>query len=95
MHYKPMSQEDRFYVLTVFFVNAAGQQFLTKLRPSEVSARFHNPDQGWIKVDCYAANEVRQPVTLEVLSIHIQGFAVGELVEKRVQQVGPAIIGAH
>jgi hypothetical protein len=92
-----MSQTpDRYYVLTVFFVGAAGQQFLTKLHPSEVRARFRNPDQGWITVECYAPSEIKQPVMFEVLSIHVQGFAIGELVEQRVQKPsGPAIIGAH
>ena len=91
-----MAHDKPEYLLTVFFVGGSGQQFLTLLRPSEVRAKFRNPDQGWISIDAFAPNPMKQPIVFEVMSIHVQGFAIGEAVQQSIVPPGkPSIIGVQ
>jgi hypothetical protein len=84
------------YLITIFTVGGGGQQLISRLRPSEVRARFRNPDQGWIVLDGLAPSAVKQPVTFEMLTIHIMGFAISEYVEQRVAPAPPpSLVGAR
>jgi hypothetical protein len=87
-----MSDREQTYLLSLFLSQAGTVNLLTKMKPSEVRARFNNPDSdGFCNFDCQ--NEICTPVYISILRVALGGFGIGEMIEKRVQR--DTLIGAR